>query len=701
MVAERTRSSAPPAAGWGLRWRRTEPLRRRLALGALSGSALSLVLALVDALWVRRATTVPPELSVTLAATAGAIAPLALLLGMFVGVVSWLVHPRVEPSLRDLLARLREFGAGRPADVAAFVPLSALALFLWATSSAQLARVVLGLDITPLLCGAVVATASVALGAVLTFGVLALTPALRHRLAAWSGRWKWCTDPAATLLGACLLVVVLVVYGVLRGSVSGEGGFFGIYGILKRQELDLRAPAMLLVLAIACYLAPPRLRWLKPYQAWLFALVPLGFTVYAAGALNRELDLGAAIERSAPLAARPLGLLRRVSDRDRDGAGAYFGGGDCADRDPAIGPHADDVPDNGVDEDCSGSDLTLTGIAAEPTASAAPVSPSKLPERGNVVLITIDTLRYDVGFMGYKRNITPNLDALAKRSVVFDRAYALASYTGKSVGPMLIGKYGSETHRNWGHFNKFTEADVFVAQRIQKGGVRTYSVQGHQYFGQWGGLERGFDVIDMSAAPKAIKWETDVSVTSDKLSDAAMEQLKKVGDKDRFFMWVHYTDPHADYLRHEDIESFGSNARALYDGEVAFTDKHVGRLLDFLQKQSWANRTSIIVTSDHGEAFGENGMWRHGFELWEVLVRVPLCIYVPGAPPKRIAPRRSLIDLTPTILELLRLPIPKEELSGQSLVPDIFHDKQPPARDILIDMPAGPYNESRRARVRA
>jgi len=427
-----------------------------------------------------------------------------------------------------------------------------------------------------------------------------------------------------------------------------------------------------------------------------------------AGQLDETPDLARALERHAAVSGRPLALMQKLSDNDGDGFGSTFGAGDCDDRNPAISPAAEDLPDNGVDEDCSGSDLSLAGLAS--SQPKAPPPPSRLdgvPQAGNLLFVTVDTLRYDLGYAGYKRPISPKIDKLAARSSVIEHAYALASYTGKSVGPMLIGKYGSETHRNWGHFNTFSEADTFVAQRMQRAGIHTVSVQAHHYFGKFGGLERGFDELDLSAAPpKDAKWAHDARITSGLLTDAAIAQLKAVPKGKRFFAWVHYLDPHADYKRHEGAPNFGSKARGLYDGEVWFTDQQIGRLLDFVKKAGLSGNTSIILTSDHGEAFGEHKMWRHGFELWEVLVRVPLIVHVPGAPARRVSARRSLIDIVPTMLDLMRLPaVPHSSqakgdnfVSGRSLVSDVLGDRSTnQARDILVDMPGGPYNESRRA----
>jgi arylsulfatase A-like enzyme len=687
---------------------RTDELRRRLEASLAVGGFGALALALVDARWLRELSASTSYL-VTFVAALGIIAPLALLVATALGVASWLVHPRVAPSIPRLLGQLRGLASGRPADVAALVPLATLGLFVWTTLSSQIARATLALEGPSFLVGAATALGSLVLLALVALLVLAATPWLRHALARAGARTPWLLDPAKTLGLALLLVAALVAHGVWHGTVSGEGDILGIYGILKRPELDLRMPGAWLAFTALVYLGASILGGSTRAATLALPLVALALTVKSSRDLDAAPELARAFERGAPIGRLPLALLRRVGDRDRDGASRWYGGGDCDDRDPRVGPAVEDLPDNGLDEDCSGSDLSLAGLASAAPTPVPPAARERLPKRGNVVLITIDTLRADLGFAGNPRPLSPNLDALAKRSVVFERAYALASYTGKSVGPTLIGKYGSETHRNWGHFNKFSEEDIFVAERIRKAGLRTVSVHAHRYFGAFGGLDRGFEKVNLDAAPpEGTSWATDQAETSEKLTDAAIAELDTLGEDAQFFLWVHYLDPHADYLVHSDVPTFGRSPRDQYDHEVLHTDRHVGRLLDHLATKPWASRTNIVVTSDHGEAFGEHGMMRHGFELWEPLVRVPLLIHVPGQSPARVGHRRSLIDLTPTLLDLVGAPsAPSRDeapagssdfVSGASLVSELVGGAAT-ARDILVDMPAGPYNEARRALI--
>ena len=178
------------------------------------------------------------------------------------------------------------------------------------------------------------------------------------------------------------------------------------------------------------------------------------------------------------------------------------------------------------------------------------------------------------------------------------------------------------------------------------------------------------------------------------------------GQRDsKFEIFLSYS--RKDNVPHDGSPDFGradrtpsGQARAQYDEEVWFTDLHVGRVLDFVKAQPWGANTVIILTADHGEAFGEHKHWGHGRELWEPLVRVPLIVAVPGIPARRVSLRRSHIDLAPTIVELLGAALPTDgSLRGKSLVTDVLArpEQKLAEHDVFIDMPEGPFNEMRRA----
>jgi choline-sulfatase len=345
---------------------------------------------------------------------------------------------------------------------------------------------------------------------------------------------------------------------------------------------------------------------------------------------------------------------------------------------------------------------TETAPAPAPSLSAPPSAPSAVvtAKPRNVLFVTIDSLRADMPWNGYSRTIAPNLVALADSCTTYQNAYSVSSYTAKSVAAFLSGQYPSTLYRNGAFFAGYAKANQFMAETLHENGIATLGWFGHLYFVHAKGLEQGFD--EWRAAPGiTFDSETDNNVTSDKMTALGIELLGKPELKTKqFFAWAHYLDPHDQYNAHEEAPKWGNKARDRYDQEVFYTDMWVKKLLDFVNQQSFAKDTYLVISADHGEAFGEHGMYKHAFELWEVLTRVPLLVCGPGIEAQRITERRSHIDLVPTLLDLLgQKPDPK--LLGKSLVPELTGSEPPQNREpIYLELTEDSHNPPRRAIIR-
>lgn len=332
-----------------------------------------------------------------------------------------------------------------------------------------------------------------------------------------------------------------------------------------------------------------------------------------------------------------------------------------------------------------------------PPSAAPPPAPPTAPEALSVLYVTVDSLRSDMPWNGYGRDIAPRMTAFSKEAVTYTRHYSISSYTAMSFTGLLSGKYPSEVSRSGYFFSNTPDEVTLFPELLQKAGVRTMSAHAHFYFEKKAGFHQGFDQYEIVPGLSADN-TTDRNVTSPQHLDIAMRMLgDKANTAGRFFAWFHFLDPHDQYMKHEGI-SFGTKTRDLYDGEVKFVDEHVGKLLDFVASQEWGKRTVVVISSDHGDAFGEHKMYRHGFEIWDVLTHVPLMIRGPGMAAHRIDTPRSSIDLPPTFFELLGMP-PDASFQGKSLVPEL-RGGAPDERDVIIDLPRTSDNDRRRALVR-
>jgi choline-sulfatase len=359
------------------------------------------------------------------------------------------------------------------------------------------------------------------------------------------------------------------------------------------------------------------------------------------------------------------------------------------DVDPAGAPSASPLPS------ATFAPALSSGAHGSGAAGPAAVVANK---RFNLLFIMIDSLRADMPWAGYPREIAPRLSGFAKEWVLYPRAYALSSYTAKSVLPALAGKYPGEMSRDALFFTRWGEDNVVLPELLQKANYRTLSGQGHGYFLPTFGLNQGFD--DYRLLPGTFLDITGVKdITSDRLNALAKEMLSKpenVSQENgrRFFAYFHFLDPHYTYNKHAQHPDFGNQRRDIYDNEVHYTDKWVGDLIDFVLAAPFGNDTAIFITADHGEGFGERGRYRHAYDVWESLVRVPLLVRLPGAAPRRIETPRGHIDLAVTMAELAGLK--DTGFRGKSLVPELLGAPAEP-RPVLADLPRADLMDRKRA----
>ncbi len=349
----------------------------------------------------------------------------------------------------------------------------------------------------------------------------------------------------------------------------------------------------------------------------------------------------------------------------------------------------------------AGNPAPAAAKAAAPRAAAPKAAPKVKRTFGNkplnVILLTVDALRADMPWTGYSKAIAPNLSKLADRSVVFENHRATTSVTAQSVPTLLSGRMASSLYRTGYFFAGYNKHNEFFPELLQQGGVRTISVQAHMYFNRGKGLDPGIDVANMVEGI-TYNEKTDEHVTSDKTTRALTELLSKPENTaGRFFAWTHYMDPHHEYVKHKDSPSFGKGLRAAYDAEVHHTDKHIGKFLAFAEQQPWWKETAVIVTADHGEAFGEHGRNQHAHELYDELVKVPLLVYAPGLVPQRVTSAHSHLDLAPTIMEILGKE-PSVGMQGISLIP-ILKGEAAPDKPVTLELAADNVQAPRKAIV--
>jgi arylsulfatase A-like enzyme/Tfp pilus assembly protein PilF len=306
----------------------------------------------------------------------------------------------------------------------------------------------------------------------------------------------------------------------------------------------------------------------------------------------------------------------------------------------------------------------------------------------NLLLITIDTLRSDrLGAYGDRHAATPTIDGLARRGVRFANCYSPVPLTLPSHSALFTGRYPfSLPVRNNGSYF-LEDAELTLAERLQSQGITTAAFVSSYILGSKFGLAQGFDHYDDGLANRDLIRSLTSEIPADRVYEKFSEWLIGTRPK-RFFAWVHFYDPHLPYSPPDPFR--GRFAQDLYRGEIAFVDTQIARILADVEAYSRLDRTLVIVTSDHGEAFGEHGEVGHGIFAYEESLRVPLILRAPGRLPegKVVEERVRLIDLLPTLIELYGLgPVP--DVPAESLLPLLHGEQEGEEREVYFESVLG------------
>jgi arylsulfatase A-like enzyme len=374
------------------------------------------------------------------------------------------------------------------------------------------------------------------------------------------------------------------------------------------------------------------------------------------------------------------------------------------------------------------------------------------PERPNVVLISIDALRADrLGVYGNDPEVSPRIDALARRGVLFDQAIAQASSTVPSVASFMTSLHPSELGIISGRVWFVDEAFATLAEALQVAGYRTQAYVTNPHLVPTKGYAQGFDdyVAPEPDRPYGLdRLHTDPilpglgcqqSEAVCRLFDAGYgllfdrllveeneggrinslaQRFLRLHRDEQFFLWLHYMEPHAAYSPSQPFgelppavtterETFlrawqpskkhwpvvfrsddVTALRSLYDGEILDVDHWVGAIWDEIERQGLADRTLLVITADHGDEFGEHGDFGHSHTVYQELDRVPLIVVGP-----QVEQPGRVIDTPVPLLDIVPTLLDvagapfPDPIRGQSLLP-VLQGGEPPPRPIYSESPA-------------
>ncbi len=299
----------------------------------------------------------------------------------------------------------------------------------------------------------------------------------------------------------------------------------------------------------------------------------------------------------------------------------------------------------------------------------------------NVVLISVDTLHAGhLSCYGYRGIETPNIDRLALEGVVFDNAATSVPLTLPAHASIFTGRNPLRHGVVDNYTSTLREEEETLAEVLEADGYATGGFVGAYVLDSSWGTAQGFDVYfdDFDTRGPELQSVEANTRSGDEVLERALPWLRRQ-DEDPFFLFIHFFDPHMPY---DPPEPYRTNCDkdlvSCYDGEIAFVDSLVGKLVSELESLGVLDESLLILLGDHGESLGDHGESTHGFFLYDSTVRVPLIVKGPGIPAsERVQAQVRTVDILPTVLDLLGL-ASRSNLDGVSLRPLLFDPEEDP-----------------------
>lgn len=469
---------------------------------------------------------------------------------------------------------------------------------------------------------------------------------------------------------------VLGLYALL-GLLTLLGGAYYAFGLHVWSTTEI-------VMTIIALLAVPLLTALMMRFSWnsftwtygipVAALLIAAATLFGAQSwATSSADMRAVTFRHAPLVSSVAARVIHLGSTDVN----LFAFADCDEDDEECVIEEDAIPVTSAEHPARRAVMIAqaAGDRAQIDAFESLPDPPK-----NIVMIMVDTLRQDhLGFAGYHRNTSPNMDAIANDGVAFMDAYSTSPHTPRSLPPLFFGRYASQMRWFGAQYNfpRVRPENLSLFEVLEERGWRNIGITSHFYFDERRNVHQGFAHWDNHDAKSLEESHTDIAAPRiwgkvEPILSELGEQRRELGDDaPPFSLFVHFFDPHARWNYHEEFGfDRGSTTRerhiAAYDSEIAFADRHVGYIVEKLKEEGLYDDVIFVITSDHGEAFNEHGYYFHGQTLYNTVINVPMILRVPGWFPRQVDGPVSIIDIAPTLLDLLNITIPTD-FEGRSL----------------------------------